>query len=356
LTSVEEILTKILNTLTRAEKTQLEAPYLVNRYRHLFQNGKITISTKPVFLDKIIVSKGGDQCVLTIWDGSNEIFKGVLNPERVTKGREIEPYNIKIASEIQNELFAELHSPRASTHYKLNSITGANCINSGTDGIVGVNQNMANDDWVAGKMGRALDFDGDNDYIDCGNQGNYDYNEKFSVVFWIYPHTATGTEYLICKRETSGASKGRGIYLYPNGLLNFFFTDGAVGDFSNRYLTPLTVNTWVHVVWTYDGSNKAEGMKLYLNGTRRTTNIMTTYAMPGSVATSKDLVIGAGHTGGNNFDGLLDDVRIYGEELTPEHAKLLYDSAISKEEEFNVGDVILTYKQNIIPTGTLEVK
>lgn len=356
MSTVQEILTKILNTLTRAEKTQLDAPYKVNRYRHLYQNGKVTISNKPVFLDKIIVSKGGDQCVLTLFDGNNEIFKGILNDEFLRKGREVEPYNIKISTEIQNELRAELHSPRATSHFKLNAITGSAAEDSGSNDTAGVCKNMANDDWVSGKLYNCLDFDGVDDYVDCGNVNAAALNgtNPFSISIWVYKETTDTTGYsnMVTKY---GSGKGL-IWQFSSNSdvqwIRLIVSGTIIGIIQG---TNLTKNVWHHLVFTYDGSQKVEGMKLYVDRTLQQVYIDNTGTFTGDMTNSADLNIASNEVGGENFDGKMDDFRFYDVELTSEQVSLIYNQGIGTEEEFNIADVIITYKENIIPTKALEV-
>ncbi len=354
--TVEELLTNIYNALTRAEKTQLDAPYNVNRYRHMNRNEKVTISTKPVFLDKIIVSKGGDQCLLTIWDGTNKIFKGILNAERTYKNIEVEAYTIKIKTEIQNELSAELHSPRATSHFKLNAITGSAAVDSGSIKTAGVLKNMANEDWVAGKLYNCLDFDGDNDHIDCNNVNAFDKDNPFSILFWAYQHNYDSTQYFFGKRQVT-SEKGYGSFVDNAGYC-YFHLLGTPNTLSNILKTKDVfaanqLNLWWHYAFTYDGSEKAEGMKIYRQRYQLPTQI-TDNDLGGTMVSTTDLNIGA-MRGVNCFDGLIDDFRVYAEELTREQITLIYNSALGTEEEFNIADIILTYKENIIPTQSLEV-
>ena len=46
---------------------------------------------------------------------------------------------------------------------------------------------MGNTSWVAeGKLGGALQFDGDGDYVDCGNDPIFNPEGSFSVTLWAY--------------------------------------------------------------------------------------------------------------------------------------------------------------------------
>src|SRR5262249_56682519 len=70
----------------------------------------------------------------------------------------------------------------------------------------------------------------------------------------------------------------------------------------------LAVNTWSFLTETYDGST----LRLYVNGTQ-----VASTAHTGAIATSTNpLQIGGDSIYGQNFAGLIDNVRIYNVALT----------------------------------------
>ncbi len=351
ITKVEELLTSILNYFTRAEKTQLNAPYLVNRYRHLNRSEKVRISSKPVFVDRVIVSKGGDQCKLILYDGNNEIFRGILNNEYLHKGKETEPYSIKISTEIQNELFAELYAPRASTHFKLNSISGTTIIDDGSNKTNGTGVNIDDTDWDnSGIVLNSLIFDGVNEYIVADvNDAIFNGTNPFSISMWI-ARTNTGTDYILAKY-----SGGKGIlWQFTAGDQMWVRLIVAGTIIGIEHYTNLT-STLQHLVLTYDGSQKVEGLKLYLNRNEQRSTVSNTGTFTGDMSNTANMniFINEALTLSTCIAGTLDDFRIYAEELSPEQVSLIYNYGVGTEEDFNVADVIITYKESILPTQNI---
>jgi hypothetical protein len=79
---------------------------------------------------------------------------------------------------------------------------------------------------------------------------------------------------------------------------------------------PLVTNNWYYVAGTYDGAYA----RLYING-----NFNNQAAGTGSISTSAlPLTIGGGS--GINFNGLLDDVRIYNRALSAAEIQALYNA------------------------------
>ena len=73
--------------------------------------------------------------------------------------------------------------PDLVAHWKLDDGSGTTAIDSSGNGNDGTF--VGDPQWVAGKLGGALDFDGDGDYVDFGNDTIFDITDAFSLTLWI---------------------------------------------------------------------------------------------------------------------------------------------------------------------------
>src|SRR5437867_3844112 len=80
-------------------------------------------------------------------------------------------------------------------------------------------------------------------------------------------------------------------------------------------------NQWLHLLVTYDGSAKAAGLKVYVNGRSRDVEIEKD-KLTETIANNEPLRIGA-RNGEATIKGLVDDVRFYQRTLSAEDARLL---------------------------------
>jgi len=200
----------------------------------------------------------------------------------------------------------------------------------------GVNQNNgtltnfnfnANSGWGEGKYGKALLFDGSDDYVDAGNVIKNLTNFAFS--FWIKIDTFSNPAYM--------TPFGQSDAIYPSATNAFnFFTGSASDSFglqgewtdgSNldmRVNIPFGVGVWKHIAVTYDGSNVIQyvdglllNQKSYSSKSIGNSNSLLFgkgYAQPGSLVTTY-------------FDGTIDEVMIYNRTLSLGEISEIYNNS-----------------------------
>ena len=121
-----------------------------------------------------------------------------------------------------------------------------------------------------GRFDSALVLQGDG-YLDMGGDLYYfELNEPFSIGLWVKVLGSLAERPIFAK--TTGLFNGRQGYLCVmeadgtlSASLNHVFPDNSIRIRSEE---PVPVGAWVHVMMTYDGSSRASGLSLYLNGER----------------------------------------------------------------------------------------
>ena len=122
---------------------------------------------------------------------------------------------------------------------------------------------------VPGKFGKALEFGGDEPFL-CPGAGEYGRTQPFSMALWVKPAELQARAVVLHRARAAEDSAFRGyslvldqghivvslIHFWPGNALQIRSTDSV----------PL--HTWTHVAFTYDGSSKAAGLHLYVNGRR----------------------------------------------------------------------------------------
>jgi hypothetical protein len=157
--------------------------------------------------------------------------------------------------------------------------------------------------WINGQLDGALDLDGFDDCVDCGNPEVLDINEAISLLAWIRPDAAANGA------DQSYVTKGNNSYSLRHSNINnveFRITETIAASTS---IDGSFNGEWQHLAGTYNGSRLA----LYINGALRATSNSA-----GPIASNEYNVNIGRESVGNRFlyDGAIDDVRIYNRALT----------------------------------------
>jgi hypothetical protein len=164
-------------------------------------------------------------------------------------------------------------------------------------------------DWVEGKLGGGLAFDGKNMYVDCGNHADFS-PRTFTLCAWFRSDTA-GAEHgesLISKDNRTQCEYSLGILL--RGRLR-----GRVGDQVLDAHQQLSPGTWHHAALTYDGHE----LRIYCDGICEDS---CAYAVP-IADNGESLRMGWKSYEKTSFSGILDDVRLYRLALTADQIRSL---------------------------------
>jgi len=191
-------------------------------------------------------------------------------------------------------------------------------------------------EWVDGVLGGALEFDGVNDHVDVPSAPELKLNSAGTVSAWV------STRYLYRRGIVNKRGSSELGVIYENYLLTFGTFNQCtivIGDSVNRVDATipeeyLAVNAWQHVVGTWDSSE----ISIYLDG-----NLID--VQPNTLS---DLVRGdaypvkIGCLGSNlwDFDGLIDDVRIYDFALSSEEIAELFGEVTLPSREYHIDGVL----------------
>ena len=180
--------------------------------------------------------------------------------------------------------------------------------------------------------GSCLEFDGVDDYVNCGNDVSLKPIDGLTLEAWVYFKSNTARQTII--DDSSYDAYSLIVYHGSPGTLRFWLNYHG-GDMDT---TVPSLNEWHHVVATYDRTLASANMKIYIDAVfvkgRNSTTVLP--------QTASNVYIGYTTWGsGYSFDGLIDEVRIYNSAATISQIqsqylagldKLLSNGAISKSE------------------------
>ena len=171
--------------------------------------------------------------------------------------------------------------------------------------------------FVDGRVGDGAAFDGQR-FINAGLSPNLGYDDPFTLAAWIYPTASSG---VIVSRADAGdqGEVGWGLYL-EDGKLRFNMSTRILDDgVSAETVEDVRLDEWQHVLATYDGSKTPGGIRIYVDAESQELRPMLDL-VGNRMPQRYPLRIGASGSTKPRFEGIIDDVRIYGTALTPEQA------------------------------------
>ncbi len=192
---------------------------------------------------------------------------------------------------------------------------------------------------VPGKKGLAVRSDADGQYVADGSRSSFERMEPFTISFWVQrPKDFADGHVIYNGNDRIQGYRGWDVVLDSNRLHFRLNHAHPYQSLDVRAVEPLPLDEWVHYVWTYDGSSRAEGMAIYRNGMPDEITIERNhlyrstepYTDPRATVYKpyKGIIIGNRHYDQDFTGGLLDEVRILDREADIMVAKYLYDATL----------------------------
>ena len=170
-----------------------------------------------------------------------------------------------------------------------------------------------------GNLNSAFSFDGNGDYIDCGNATSVNITGSLSISAWIYANDLSTERGIITKSPLPPTDDAYQLVVgaYVQSDLNFLNSDFG-------YIVPLF--NWVNVISVFDSVSNT--VSLYTNGILDTT-VNVSFS---SIGTSSDNLCLGTHrptfTTNWSWSGTLDDIGIWNRALTDCEIKDLFNSQL----------------------------
>ncbi|MCY2965646.1 MAG: DUF1553 domain-containing protein [Planctomycetota bacterium] len=168
--------------------------------------------------------------------------------------------------------------------------------------------------WTDGKVGRALEFDGQT-HVTSGGVGAFERNQSFTLAAWILPTANEGLT-VVSKMDEGAGHRGYDLIFENGRLAVHLIHNWPDNGLKVQTKKPMSINAWHHVAATYDGSSTAAGVKLYVDGQPAEVEA-TADKLTETVLTEQPFRIGV-RTSGVRFKGKIDEVQVYSASLAPE--------------------------------------
>jgi hypothetical protein len=168
------------------------------------------------------------------------------------------------------------------------------------------------------KTGGCLSFDGSDDYVDMGDATSLRVFGPLTISSWVY---FNGLQNQMIVIRGTGAASSASYYLFVLSTAVEFSWANAASSLTGTFA--FQTGTWYHIVAVRSGSNNNWSRKIYINGSL----VNSDSAVTGDPATSSQNVnIGRHGQPLNQFNGRVDDVRIYNRALSAAEVTAMYNA------------------------------
>ena len=191
----------------------------------------------------------------------------------------------------------------------------------------------------------ALWIDGEYQHLALKDVGVGDATDPLTIALWIKPQSTADNEdkelSQLTNRTLLGTSGGKNqywrgweFYIDLQGCLAVRLIHNLPDNLIHvRSIDSITETEWQHVIWSYDGTGRAKGVGLFLNGQPIDTEIvvdqLTRTILPEN-GTARDIRVGRSYRGFTGdfgiYQGGMDDIRFYKSSLTKLEIEQLYGS------------------------------
>jgi len=184
---------------------------------------------------------------------------------------------------------------------------------------------------VPGKSGSAVEFTGD-DPVNLP-LGNFHRHEPFSVALWLKTPDVKDRAVVFHRSRawTDAASRGYELLIEDGRLkwsLIHFWPGNAI---SIRTQQPVPVSEWTHVVVTSDGSSRADGLKIFVNGRSATIDVVRDHLTKEITGGGGDhIALGERFRDRGFTGGQIDDFRVFGRTLSELEVLATFDDSTAK--------------------------
>ncbi len=178
-----------------------------------------------------------------------------------------------------------------------------------------------NFNWLDGAISAKAATISTNDKLEIVDGGDFERTNQFSYAVWV---KATGgkTGAVIARMKDGDGYTGWDLWIQDNRPIAHVISKWPENALKITARKEMPKDQWNHICVTYDGSSKADGLKIYVNGERQNVNVEKD-ALKDSIRTSVAMTIG-GRSGGTYLEGFgVQDVRVFDSELSKEEVMRL---------------------------------
>lgn len=302
-----------INEWVSSERVYTSSSVLTaNEWNHVavVYDGDLATGKVKIYVGGAAASTGGTETDTSIGNGAQPLCIGAFNDRNESFDGEIDDVKIWKRALSSGEVAILAGYPALNLQFEDgNTLTAHDVSGHGNNGTL-------NDVWwtTDSKKGNyAMQFVKKGTYVEVSDSSILESTSKMTFMVWIKPSVSssdTVNRGLFSKRVSYNNEQAYSIYMKGDDV--YVDIDGWDSSKTTSASGVFTQDQWVHLAIVYDGTiaTSQDRVTIYKDGDDVNT---TTTNGPDSQIGDYDssLYIGCMNPGGNGFEGLIDDVRIY---------------------------------------------
>lgn len=192
---------------------------------------------------------------------------------------------------------------------------------------------ISDPNWVSGISGYGLHLDGSQECINCGDDSSLDVSNEVTVSAWIKLDDLVSGYQTIVGKWTSVSGERCYIFQVNDAKLEVWYS--VDGDDSPHITSTINLTTaWTHVAFTLCSDDT---IRMYINAVQDA----TTASLTAFNQHIQNTYVGKYH-GGEFFDGVIDEVRIYNRGLNASEMNYLYKNPSGTSLSLSSASLMIT--------------
>ncbi len=202
-------------------------------------------------------------------------------------------------------------------------------------------------EWRPGQLGEHAAYLNQGAALEVKDAGNFKTEQAFSFAAWVKLPANDGSGAIFARMNEDQNYRGWDLWVEGRRIGTHIVSAWPRQALKVVTQEQLPADTWIHVAVVYDGSGRAAGAQVYVNGQPKPTNVQAD-TLRGKIDTSVPFKIGQRHKASPLSGASIQDVRIYARRLEGSEVTSLANTALSAvvaapPEKRSEADVNLLY-------------
>src|SRR3954468_2311443 len=183
-------------------------------------------------------------------------------------------------------------------------------------------------EWRPGRAGTKAAYLNQGAVLEVPGAGDFENTQSFSYSAWVKLPANDGSGSILARMNEDDNFRGYDLWVEGRRIGAHIINQWPANAVKVVTRDQIPADQWVHVAVTYDGTKKAAGVHVYINGESKPTNVLGD-TLSGTIRTTVPLKIGQRNKSAPLSGAFVQDVRVYSRRLADGDVASLARSALS---------------------------